>query len=138
MILSLVRLLALGKIARVVVVAIHGDTLDIEAGKRYVQMFNPHLEYWESVGVFAEDRTTGDAPTFNAAQMIEWDASIPKLEEWIQQQCVVISENRHSHLEEMAVAYLLHTGLMPDEVELVEQRIGDTVRWWYQKRGTAT
>jgi hypothetical protein len=41
---------------------------------------------------------------------------------------------RDGYLEAMAAAYLLHTGLTPDQVVLVEQRDGDVTRWHFEKK----
>lgn len=38
------------------------------------------------------------------------------------------------HLERFAAAYLKRTGIKPDEAVLVEQRDGQTTRWWFEKR----
>jgi hypothetical protein len=43
-----------------------------------------------------------------------------------------VRETREYHLELMAAAFLKETGLPASQVELVETRVGDTVRWHFQ------
>lgn len=41
---------------------------------------------------------------------------------------------RAQHIEMMAAAFALQTGLGPGECVLVEQRKGTKIRWWFEKR----
>jgi hypothetical protein len=47
-----------------------------------------------------------------------------------------IMEGRSHHLEAFAAAYLSLTDIPPEEAVLVEQRDGNIIRWWFERKET--
>jgi hypothetical protein len=45
-----------------------------------------------------------------------------------------LSQERNRRIEFMAQAFIEATGLDPTDAVLVEQRDGDTIKWWFEKR----
>ena len=47
------------------------------------------------------------------------------------------AKNRAEMLEQLAAAYVLKTGIPPEECEMVERYEGSKIVWYFRKRGSS-